>query len=63
MQASGELDLAAGPRLRRPADELVAAGFEQLVIDLRAVTFIDVSAVRLLLELAARAQEAAGGCR
>lgn len=57
LRAIGELDLAAGPRLRGPAEELLAAGFEQLIIDLRAVTFLDVSAVRLLLELADRAQE------
>ena len=57
LQAIGELDLAAIPRLREPADELLAAGFQQLVIDLRRLTFIDVSAVRLLLEMAVRARD------
>ena len=61
LQAIGELDLAAVSVLRTPADELLDSGVQQLVIDLRGVTFIDVSAVRLLVDLAARAAD--GGRR
>jgi anti-anti-sigma factor len=57
LQAVGELDLAAVPMLRTPAAELLDSGVQQLVIDLREVTFIDVSAVRLLTELAVRAAD------
>lgn len=52
LQAIGELDLAATPTLRDRVGELLAAGFRQLVIDLRRVTFIDLTGVRLLLKLA-----------
>jgi anti-anti-sigma factor len=36
---------------------LLAFGFQQLVIDLRQVTFIDVAGVRLLLKLAQDARD------
>src|SRR3954451_15405963 len=48
----GELDLATIPRLREPIDELVAAGFDRGVLDLRELTFLDSSGLRLVLELA-----------
>jgi anti-sigma B factor antagonist len=52
LRAIGELDLASAPKLREAAEDLRAAGFDQLVIDLRQVTFIDLVGVRLLLGLA-----------
>jgi anti-sigma B factor antagonist len=57
LQASGELDLAATPKLYEQVGELLAAGFRQLVIDLRSVTFIDLTGVRLLLKLAEDARD------
>lgn len=47
----GELDLATGPELREQVMELVAVGFEHLVIDLRGLTFVDATGVALLLAL------------
>jgi anti-sigma B factor antagonist len=57
LRASGELDLAATPRLDEQVAQLVAAGFRRLVIDLRRVTFIDITGVRLLLKLADDARD------
>lgn len=45
----GELDLPGSRGLRTAIDELIEAGFEDVVIDLRALTFIDCAGVRVLL--------------
>lgn len=45
----GELDLANAATLQAQLDELRNAGFEHVVLDLRALTFMDSSAVRLIL--------------
>ena len=52
----GELDLAAVPVLSEQVRELLVVGFEQLVIDLRGVSFIDVAGVEQLVCLADDAQ-------
>jgi anti-sigma B factor antagonist len=52
----GELDLANAPELRQQIVELLGAGFERVVIDLRRLSFIDLRGVQLLLSLAAEAQ-------
>ena len=52
----GELDLATGPKLREQVTELVAIGFSHLIIDLRGVSFMDVSGLTLLLALTDRAR-------
>jgi anti-sigma B factor antagonist len=52
----GELDLATAPQLRDELLELVATGFMHIVIDLRALLFIDCAGVRLLVELNADAR-------
>lgn len=57
LEAIGELDLAASPQLDEQVSDLLGAGFRQLVIDLRRLTFIDLSGVRLLLKLADEARE------
>jgi anti-anti-sigma factor len=57
----GELDLASVAVLEEQVAELIDAGFMRLVIDLRGLTFMDVSGVRLLLGLARQAR--GGGCR
>jgi anti-sigma B factor antagonist len=52
----GELDLATVSVLADQVRELLEVGFEQLVIDLRGLSFIDVAGLRLLLGLAHRAR-------
>ncbi|GAA2709256.1 MULTISPECIES: STAS domain-containing protein [Streptomyces] len=60
MELVGEIDILAeqvlGPRM-----EALAARCRDLVVDLRAVTFLDASGVRLLLRVRARAVRG-GGC-
>jgi anti-sigma B factor antagonist len=57
---TGELDLAAVPMVAARLGELYDAGFRRLVLDLRGVTFLDVSGLRLVLRCA-RQSEAEGG--
>jgi|SRR3954468_8503574 anti-anti-sigma factor len=54
--ARGELDIETVVHLRTALDDLSAAGWENVVLDLRELTFIDSMGLSLLLEadLAAR---------
>lgn len=45
----GELDLFATRPVRQRVDEFVGAGFHEVVLDLRGLTFIDSTGMRLLL--------------
>jgi anti-sigma B factor antagonist len=45
----GELDLAEAPAVARTLEEILGAGFERLVIDLRDLSFLDSSGLRTLL--------------
>ena len=47
----GELDLAARPQLERAIDELRRSGVDRLILDLRRVSFMDSSGLRLALDL------------
>jgi anti-sigma B factor antagonist len=49
VRPTGELDLATVPILEQSLHELRAAGFRLLVLDLRAITFMDSTGLRLLL--------------
>jgi anti-sigma B factor antagonist len=51
----GELDVASVGDVQREAGELLDAGFTDVVIDLRRLTFIDSTGVGLLLNLRAEA--------
>lgn len=46
---AGEVDLATADTLEREIVELVQNGFDRVVIDLRAITFIDSTGIRALL--------------
>jgi anti-anti-sigma factor len=52
----GELDMAAAPAVSAQLDELAAAGSAHLVLDLREVSFLDSSGLRLILAWDARAR-------
>jgi anti-sigma B factor antagonist len=56
----GELDFGAAPQLAATVDELLDVGFGRIVIDLRALTFLDSAGVHTLISAA----ESAGrrGC-
>jgi anti-sigma B factor antagonist len=51
----GDLDVATVGQLAVAIDELVDAGFDAIVIDLRETSFMDSSGVHALLEQTARA--------
>lgn len=48
---TGDLDIATADALDREVRELRTSGFDRVVIDLRDVTFIDSSGLRVLLSL------------
>src|SRR4051812_3643934 len=50
LAVAGELDLASVGALQAALDELSAAGWENIVLDLRELTFIDSMGLSLLLE-------------
>jgi anti-anti-sigma factor len=50
----GEVDIATVDQLRAEVDELVVRGFDTIVIDLRATSFLDSSGLHLLLRQSAR---------
>jgi anti-sigma B factor antagonist len=47
---AGELDLATCPPLRAQLDELWASGWTDVVLDLRQVTFMDSTALHVVLD-------------
>jgi len=47
----GDVDLASVGEIRERFEELTALGFARLVLDLRGVTFLDSTGIRLVLEL------------
>jgi anti-sigma B factor antagonist len=59
----GELDLATAPRLRSVLGAEVAAGRNDLVVDVVGVEFIDLSGVWALLDFAERAKDKGGRLR
>jgi anti-sigma B factor antagonist len=46
----GELDMATVGRVRERLDELTAAGFKRVILDLRGATFLDSSGLRLVVD-------------
>jgi anti-sigma B factor antagonist len=58
---SGELDYAASPRLRARISAHIDGGTLHLVLDLSEVTFIDSTAIGVLVAAATRLRETGGG--
>jgi anti-anti-sigma factor len=50
----GEVDIATVDQLAEEIDELVGRGFDTVVVDLRATSFLDSSGLHLLLRQSAR---------
>lgn len=57
LDVSGELDLGSSPELAAAVDDAFDGGPERLVVDLRAVTFIDSSGLSVLLHARDRAEQ------
>ncbi|NYI06935.1 STAS domain-containing protein [Allostreptomyces psammosilenae] len=51
VELRGDIDLDAGPLLRRTLLELVAAGADRLVLDLSGVGFIDSTGIGILVTI------------
>ena len=56
---SGDVDLATVDSIRQRIAELTSVGFKRVALDLRGVTFLDSTGLRLVLEL--KAASAAAG--
>lgn len=63
VSAAGELDLGAAPTLAADIKAALATGARDLVIDLGAVTFMDVSGVNALLDARTRVRRSGGSLR
>jgi anti-sigma B factor antagonist len=59
--AGGEIDFAASPQLRERIAEELGAGSTRLVLDLSRVTFLDSTAIGVLVGAAMRLREHGGG--
>ncbi|MGY1743432.1 MULTISPECIES: STAS domain-containing protein [unclassified Blastococcus] len=55
VSVSGEVDCSTAPRLSACVDSLLAAGPEELVVDLCAVTFLDSAGLHALVSARGRA--------
>lgn len=60
VQVEGELDLASVPRVREELHEALATRPAQLVVDLSACTFVDASALSMLVDVHRRAWREGG---
>jgi anti-sigma B factor antagonist len=52
----GEMDVATVPVVEAHLTELTAAGFKQLTLDLRGISFLDSTGLRTILEWDARSR-------
>jgi anti-sigma B factor antagonist len=59
--AGGEIDYDASPELKEHITEHIKAGRRHLVVDLSPATFIDSTAIGVLVGTVARLHEAGGG--
>jgi anti-sigma B factor antagonist len=63
LAVSGEVDVATRSALQAPLDACIDAGESTLVVDLRAVTFIDSTGLAVLVAALKRCREAGGDLR
>ncbi len=61
LTVAGELDLATAPKLRSALAEATDSGPDAIRIDLRGVTFLDSSAISVLVEAQQRLQAEGAG--
>ena len=57
MRVFGEIDLATAGAVQEPLVELLDSGFCHVALDLRKVTFMDSSGIRLLISAHHQAEE------
>jgi anti-sigma B factor antagonist len=56
VELAGEIDCVTAPRIAEAIDDLVRVGWDAIVVDLRAVSFVDSTGLRLFLAQDARAR-------
>jgi anti-anti-sigma factor len=56
LRLEGELDISSAPQVEQAVESQLAGGARQVVIDLRALSFIDSSGLRLFILLSDRAR-------
>jgi len=61
LEVSGELDLAVAPWLREQLDALFVGGASSLILDLSAATFLDSTALGVLVGARNRCHDLGGG--
>jgi anti-anti-sigma factor len=61
VRVAGEIDLATAAEMEAPVLEMLDNGFAHVVLDLREVTFMDSSGVRVLITAHQRAQDLGAG--
>jgi anti-anti-sigma factor len=61
LSISGELDLAASPTMEKRLEQVFTDSISQLIIDLRALEFIDSTGLSVLVKANQRAEDT--GCR
>ncbi len=59
--AGGEVDYAASPQLRERIDERIRAGARRVMLDLSAVSFVDSTAIGVLVGAVMKLHELGGG--
>ena len=60
VSVTGEIDVATAPQLQECLHELIASGHTSLVVDLLAVTFLDSTALGVLVGALKRCRERGG---
>ena len=63
VRVAGEIDLASVTALQTPVTELLERGFDSVLIDLRAVSFIDSTGIHALLACRQRAHHRTVGAQ
>lgn len=63
VEVPGDLDFISAPDFARYLDGVAAAGARRLVLDMRDVTFMDSSGLRILLNAARELRERGGALR
>src|SRR3954451_2007385 len=53
---AGDVDLDTAGLIRAHVDELVSAGFDHVLVDLRGATFLDSTGLRLVIDLHTRSR-------